>query len=69
MESINKGIQELYNKLNAWVEDIIKMFPNLLIAAFVLCFFWLLSKWVYKTTKRILVRSEINPNLRISREH
>ncbi len=60
---ISEGISKLYEKLESWVEAIIKMLPNMILAALVIALFWVLSMYVYKWITRLFQTTEFNKNL------
>jgi len=53
-------IQKIYDliasKLTEWMEDIVSMFPNLVLASLVLIIGFFISKWIGKKTRGILKR-------------
>ena len=51
----------LFEKLVGWLEALIVMLPNLLVALLVVVFAWLLSKWVSRGVERVLVHATRNP--------
>lgn len=60
---ISEGISKLYEKLEGWVEAIIKMLPNMILAALVVAIFWVFSKFVYKWMTQLLQKTNFNKNL------
>ena len=60
---INEGTTKLFEKLEFWGVTIVKMLPNI-VAAFVILFvFWTLSSFVYKWSKKLLVKTHLNESL------
>lgn len=63
IEVIQDGIEKLYEKLEGWIENIIQMLPNFILALLAIFFFWILSHWVRKLAKKALSQSQLNQNL------
>lgn len=62
-ETISKGFNILTEKLEGWIEAVIKMLPNFLIASVVFIAFLILSKYVYRWFNNIIDRSHLNKNM------
>lgn len=56
MEQINESIKNLKEKLQGWLDTIIVMLPNLLMALFVLVVGWLLTKFIQRWVEKIIRR-------------
>lgn len=56
MEQINESIKNLKEKLQGWLDTVIVMLPNLLMALFVLVVGWLLTKFIQRWVEKIIRR-------------
>jgi small conductance mechanosensitive channel len=61
--TLTESITKLYDKLETWMEQFIKMLPNLLIALFVVIIFWIISKYVFKWMKQLFEKTHFNESI------
>lgn len=55
-ESLSNAADLVLNKLSGWIETLIKMLPNLLVAVLVMVVFWQIAKVVNRGARRGLTR-------------
>lgn len=54
--NLENAIKLIMDKLQSWMEDLVKMLPNLALAAIVLIIGVLIAKWISKLSKRMFVK-------------
>lgn len=59
----SSAVQSLIDKLQGWVNDLILLIPNLVVAILVLIIFWIVARIIYRTLKRLVVRVSSNTHI------
>ena len=54
--SIQKAISIIYNKVKGWLEELVSMLPNMLIAVIVMVFFYFVARYTRRLAVRLLQR-------------
>ena len=60
MFDLNKAIELIDEKLELWFREIVKILPNLLLAAFILVIGFFVAKWIRKLTLKIFGKISSN---------
>jgi small conductance mechanosensitive channel len=56
MIEAGKAVDQVQRKLTGWLESLVDMLPNLVLAALIVVFFWLLARAVRGLANRIILR-------------
>lgn len=60
---LSSAVQSLIDKLQGWVNNLILLMPNLIVAILALILFWIVARIVYRTLKRLVVRVSANTHI------
>ena len=63
IETIEKGISDLQERVVTWIREFIVLLPNLLLAVIFATLGWFLSKYAYKVAHNLLMRASNNRNV------